>query len=289
MSYFPISLNSRRERVMSRKQKRIWWLLFAVIALAAIAVAFVEGHGRLNSVRPADDSETTQVEQIQAPQTQRPSARNLSLQPQAFNVGRKLGKRFAGNQREKSVIVGTLTVGAERRTVQTIRKQSTNGEQVDISVAGSLGLLTRNAGQGAKSAGARANGSDLELIERLVFDSADQFVLAQLRGASYYTVARDVRPESKDEPDGTLWDIVRVDDPEQDELKRPRSRWRLYYLNTTTGMIDRIESELQGERVIAEIRWSEVAGEKVPAQVTWKRQGQILMQYRLISFTHASA
>jgi hypothetical protein len=79
---------------------------------------------------------------------------------------------------------------------------------------------------------------------------------------------------------------VRVDDPERDIEKLPRSPWRLYYTNTTTGLIDRIVSEVQGRRITAEISsWSESNGERVPTQVTWKGEGRIIMQYSATSFS----
>jgi hypothetical protein len=125
------------------------------------------------------------------------------------------------------------------------------------------------------------------LIERLVFDSPDQFVLAQLRGASYYTVARNVRPpEASDGYSGPLWNIVRVNDPEPDEAKRARSRWRLYYINTKTGLIERIVSNSDGQQVTATLAWAEVQGEKIPVRITWKRQGETIMQYAMTDFTY---
>lgn len=144
-----------------------------------------------------------------------------------------------------------LTIGVDRRVASITRRQTDDGEQVEINVAGSAGLLTWSAAQGARGSGAPATGSDRELIERLVLDSPDQFVLAQLRGASYYTVARNVRPaEANDGYSGPLWNIVRVDDPSREQAQGPQSRWRLYYLNSTTGLIDRIVCELDGQQPI---------------------------------------
>jgi len=215
--------------------------------------------------------------------------RNLSLQPAAFNVGRRLGQRFGTNRLEQSILIGTLTIGNNQENVQLVRQQTNDGEEIQIAVGGTL--LTWKASEGAMSANGPATGAERQLIEQLVLDSPDQFVLAQLRGASYYVIARSMRPEGvADNYSGPLWNIVRVDDPERDEAKRPQSAWRLYYINTATGFIDRIVSEIQGQRIVAEISgWTEVNGEKVPSQINWARQGQTLMQYHLTTFTHAEA
>lgn len=216
--------------------------------------------------------------------------RNLSLQPEALAVARRLGTRFGHSNRVQSTVVGTLTIGTDTRVVHIVRTQTDEGEEIEINPAGRGGPLRWNAQAGALVSTSRAQGTDRELIERLVFDSPDQFVLAQLRGASYSTISRRVRPTNAAENyAGPLWDIVRVHDPERDEEKKPQSSWRLYYINTRTGLIDRIVSEAEGQRVNAEFTWSEVGGEKVPVEIVWTSRGQTIMQYRVTNFTHTTA
>lgn len=213
--------------------------------------------------------------------------RNLALQPEALRLSRLLGQRFASERFEQSSLIGVLSIGGEQETAQTIRSQTSDGEMVQIALAGTQTLFTWDGKEGAKSSQARATGADRDLIERLVFDSPDQFVLAQLRGAGYYTVARNVRgDESSEKRVSTLWNIIRVDDPQTDEAKRPLSRWRLYYVNVATGLIDRIISEVQGQRITAALTWTSIQGEKVPLQITWTRDRQTLMQYQLTNFVH---
>lgn len=229
-----------------------------------------------------------------APQTTReiqkvPTAKQLSLQPEALKVARQLGARFLARKDTTSVVNATLKIGSEARAMQMTRRQAPDGESVEIAIEGSPGPLAWHARQGALRLGRQPGPTERELIDRLVFDSPDQFVLMQFRGASYYTVARAVRPaDTSDGYDGPLWTIVRVDDPEQDEAKKPVSRWRLYYINTATNLIDRIECEVQGQRIVAEISsWTEQEGEKLPAQIVWTRDGQTLMQYTLTSFSQS--
>lgn len=252
-------------------------LLIGLVACGGAALLVVRARttDRLNSITQSSaTSRTTR------------NRRNLSLQPEALKLARQLGARFLNDNKKTSVLVGTLTIGSETRTMQMMRQQTEDGERVEIRVAGSP-ALSWNAKQGALAADQPANGSERQLIESFVFDSPDQFVLMQIRGASYYTVARSVRPlDAPDGYEGPLWTIVRVDDPERDEAKKPASLWRLYYLNTVTGLIDRIESEVDGRRIVAEFSsWTEQNGEKVPAQIVWTRDGQTLMQYSLTNFS----
>lgn len=273
-----------------KQHKRKAAAALALLVSAVAVVAYVTDRRRIVVPNPAKKTAVTQP----APADQanrgraKPRHRNLSLQPEALAVARRLGTRFGHRSRARSTVVGTLTIGAETRVVHIVRTQTDDGEEIEINPAGRGGPLRWNNETGALVSGSRAHGADRDLIERLVFDSPDQFVLAQLRGASYFTVARYVRPTDAGENyRGPLWNIVRVSDPQADESKAPQSLWRLYYIDAATGLIDRIESEVNGRRTLAEFSgWTEQNGEKVPATITWKQDGQTVMEYRVNSFGH---
>lgn len=273
---------------MSNKKRRVLLLVLIVLAISVCTLGY--GVVRKRKPAPFPKRPTASAFKAQAQDKNKSTAspqRNLSLQPQAFTLSRHLGARFSSRKQGTSAMSGVLTIGSEQKSFQINRKQTNDGEQIEITFSGESKLLTWDATTGAKASGTRADDADRILIERLLLDTPDQFILAQLRGASYYTIMRSGRmPDSKDNE--TLYDIVRVNDPEKDESKRPQSRWRLYYLNTNTGLIDRIESQAQGLRVIAQISWTEVNGEKVPARITWTRGGTTLMQYTLSAFSQSA-
>jgi ABC-type phosphate transport system substrate-binding protein len=177
----------------------MWLSLLAAICLAVVIV-FAKSYGPIpaqTSTRPTKPSG-------------RP--RNLRLQPEAAKLAKALGKRFAAEKKLRSVLVGSLTIDGVTRAVSVIRQQQDDGEEVNIQLNGSQTALAWSLDTAAIADGSRAAGAERTLIERLVFDSPDQFVLAHLRGASYFTVARHVRPtEATDGYEGPLWDVVRVD------------------------------------------------------------------------------
>jgi hypothetical protein len=213
----------------------------------------------------------------------------MRLQPQAAKLAQLVGKRFAAEKKLRSVLAGSLTIDGVTRPTSVIRRQRDDGEEVNIHVDGSQAPLTWSAETAAVANGARALGVERELIERLVFDSPDQFILAQLRGASYFTVAHHARlPEATDGYDGPLWDVVRVDDSLLDEARRPESSWRLYYVNLQTGLIDRVMYELRGEPVQAEfLNWTDYEGERVPSHIVWRKGTTEVMEFQLTSFSQA--
>jgi hypothetical protein len=215
-------------------------------------------------------------------------ARNLSLQPEASRMSRVLGKRFLASSGGASVFTGNLTTGRGPQPVTIVRRQTATGETVQI------GLVTRSF-----------NWSDLDgvtaltgeaptqverlLVERFIFDSADQFILAQLRGASYSTVARNARPVeagASENYSGPVWNIVRITDAERDPRKRPVNPSRLYYINSNTGLIEKIVTESGIEPIEVFLSdWIAVSGEKVPTNIVWKHQAETVMQFALTSFT----
>ena len=218
-------------------------------------------------------------------------SRNLEMQPEALKLSRRLGgQRFKARATHGLVLTGVLTTNDEIQVIRIARRQNAKGERVEIAFEGKPGSFAWDETSGSLSSRGTLTLSERTLLERLTCDSADQFILAQLRGASYYVVAHNVRPNDvADDYSGPLWDVVRIDDPEQDEQKRPLSRWRLYYLNSITGLIDQIVSEIQGKRIEANFSgWTEQASEKFPSTITWTSQGQRLMTFTLTNVSFAA-
>ena len=107
-------------------------------------------------------------------------------------------------------------------------------------------------------------------------------MLAQLRGATYFTIVRNLRPtDTNDGYAGPLWTLVRVNEP-QAAAARPLSPWRIYYLNVQTGLPDRVEYELNSQPVTVEfVEWIKQGEETNPSVVKWSSNGQPLMELRI--------
>lgn len=269
---------------MFRNYKNV--LLGVVLsAVAAVAVNV------LLAARSSSETETIAPNKQGAPQpaNNRARSRNLSLQPEAFNLSRRLGRRFSTNKPQESTVIGNLKIGTEESQATVIRKVRDDGEQVEIQAPNLGRTLGWNSLRGAFAADAPATGNVRDLIERIVLDSPDQFVLAQLRGASYQTIARNVRPAGvSDDYAGPLWTVVRVDESAPDKEKKTRTNWRLYYLNSKTGLLDKIVSQGEAGQIETQLSgWTDFAGEKVATQITWSSNERVIMQYRIIQFSNA--
>ena len=260
-------------------------LLSVVVVCVAVSVAVFIAHARptshiLTTQQLPPQSTTQNVADVEAG--------NLSLQPEAVKLSRRVrGEHFDPKKPRSVVMHGVLTTANDKRNVQIRRNQSGSGEQVEVSLAGSQASLLWDAAAGAHSSSGPLDLNDRTLLERFTFDGADEFIFAQLRGASYYTVAHNVRPDgAPDNYSGPIWDVVRIDDLEKDEQQQPLSRWRLFYLNTATGLIDKIAYDSQGDRIEVNFAdWTDQHGEKFPSTITWTSHGQTLLTFNLTTVT----
>ena len=258
-----------------RSKRVLLWTLPVVLLACAVSAVFLSSASSITQTTP------TPV------QTRTGKMRNLSLQPEAFKLSRRLGNRFISSRSTSSTAVGTLITGTLQQSVNVVRNQTPTGENVGIGMSGTVGTLTWSDVDGPKASSSSLNEGQRMLIERLVLDSPDQFVLAQLRGASYYTVSRNVRDDlgGSDNYSGPLWDVIRVEEPATEASRRPLSNSRLYYLNVQTGLIDKIVSEVRGEKIEANVlEWVDQAGEQVPSRIVWKRGQETVQEFRLTSF-----
>jgi len=210
----------------------------------------------------------------------------LSVQPEADRVRRRLGQRFLQGGKERVVSTGTLTVGTRQYQIRIARTQGDDGEQVEIALDGGAASLTWSAKQGPLSAGVSPSFAERSLIERLALDSPDQFVLAQLRGAAYYTVARAARPAGTgglENYNGPVWDVIQVSEPIHSPTAVPLSGWRLYQINVATGLIDKVVCKEQpGQDLTAEIKtWITQGGETLSSHIIWNQGTQTVMELTL--------
>lgn len=263
---------------MSRRRNRLIFggalIALLVCATSIIIISRASTNSPAPVVKPSPQPRKSQ------------KARNLLLRPEALAVARRIGARFHPSSRATSTAVGKLAIGGNEHPVTIVRKQTETGETVEL-LLDNLGLRWGHR-EGLRTVSGPVDHADRLLAERLVLDSPDQFVLAQLRGASYFTVARNVRPtDAGEDYNGPLWNVVRVEEPAQDENLRPLSTWRLYYINVQTGLPDRIECQLDGEDIRTDfLEWTEQNGEKSPSRVTWSSGGQVIMEYRAIQVSH---
>lgn len=261
--------------------------------IPALLVVVIGGIVVLAARKASDEAQAPQLPAQESVSTGPAKAasrfRNLSFQPEAAKLGVKLGQRFIGSDSDVSVLIGEVVTNETRMPVRVIRRQDKQGESVEITGSGKS--LAWSASHSSKTVGS-LNEVDGSLIERVVFDSADAFVLAQLRGASYQVVAKNVRADldGADNYDGPLWTVVRIGYSGADIETKPETPFRFYYINARTGLLDKVISEVQGEEVVATLDgWITQGGETFPSVVRWSTGGRQIMEFKVITFVRPNA
>jgi hypothetical protein len=182
-------------------------------------------------------------------------------------------------------MTGVLTIGGSHHQVTIARIQDDAGERTSIALDNGPATLVWDGTNGAVSGGSPAAGSERSLIERLALDSPDQFIMAQLRAASYQTIASSARPVSaanNNNYTGPVWDIVRVAEPARGNPHLPLSAFRLYHINVGTGLLDKVVSVEDGQPIEADVlAWANQGGDLVPSHITWNQGSQVLMDLTL--------
>lgn len=215
--------------------------------------------------------------------------RNLSLQPEAAKLSTRLGQRFIGSDSDVAVLIGEVITNEARVPVRVIRRQDKQGESVEITMNGKP--LAWSPSHNSQTDGSVSE-FERSLLQRIVYDSPDAFILAQLRGASYQVVGKNVRADrgGADNYDGPLWTVVRVSHSGADSVAKPESPARLFYINSRTGLLDKIVSEVQGEQVVATLDgWVTDTGETFPSTVRWSNNGRQIMEFKVITFVRPNA
>lgn len=215
----------------------------------------------------------------------------LSFQPEADNFRRRLGTRFLIPGQELALLGGTLTIGSQTHSIIVARRQDDDTERVTVALDGAAASLSWDGIAGAIYNGATASGTERQICERIALDSPDQFILAQLRAASYQTIARSAMPSDAagaDSYTGPVWDVVRVAEPQAGSPNPPQSKARIFHINSKTGVIDRVLSQEQGQIVVAEISgWVSRGREVEPTHTLWQQDGQTAMELTITSSSHA--
>jgi len=209
----------------------------------------------------------------------------LAVQPLADRLRRRLGQRFDLPGHEVTTMTGVLSIGGSHHQVTIVRIQDDGGERAMIALDNGPATLVWDGTDGAVSGDGPAAGNDRSLIERLALDSPDQFIMAQLRGASYQTIASSARPEgalNDSNYTGPIWDVVRVAEPDRGNPHFPLSTFRIYHINVVTGLLDKILSVEAGQTIEADILgWANQGGDVLPTHITWNQGSQTLMELTL--------
>lgn len=249
----------------------------AVLVLAAAALTFAAARPYVrNSLRvAASPAERQQGGQPQLPAAAAAHTDRVSrarLWPQLRPALSSLGDRLERPGKERLVVTGTLARGDEPAAPFVLTREFPDRLRLEETGARGRRVYVFNADHPA-GGGVRER-EELDVVETLLFDTAEQFFAAQMRGAATRQVGQRVRLDDGSTPNysGPYCAVYQVtEEARGGSPHSPRSKF--YYFNADTMLLERVMYQSAGEgdaRRQVEVRlsdWRTSEGQATPRRV----------------------
>lgn len=215
--------------------------------------------------------------------------RRSRLTPHQRELLKALGDRLEKPGKERLTLLGTITRLTEAdRSPAPISLTLEFPDRLRLEeIRGNKKLITAFDGSKTWGQGKTLKRSDEDLVETLLFDSVEHFLLGQLQGYATRLLGTNFRLDDGTNPNyaGPFYDIYEVTD-ELPGATEPRTQTKLYYFNSATALLERVryESDRDGVPVSVEILfddWQAVGGQGVPRQLTRRENDQPVLQLNL--------
>lgn len=251
-----------------------------------LAVFAASGRAWLTNERVVPPSERATVPVATAPQTETLSF-TLNRAQLGHHVVRALdalGDRFESPGRARSILTGAFVRhvgGTQVSAPMVLLREFPDKVRFEVQTASGLRVLGHD-GRQSWSQDSSISREDAALVEELVTDSVEHFITGQATGDATFHLGDMFRLNDSSDAEyaGPFYDILRVDDTFRNSSGL-RARPTLFYLNSRTGLPERIVYELPGEGATTRVEvefgeWFTVAGQKLPRRTAWKKGGALV-------------
>jgi hypothetical protein len=250
------------------------WLGLPALALSFGAITFATAkifRHTTPGVKPGTVQNSSKVEKS----NRGVYVRRAQLSPRlALNLS-ALGNRLEQPGKERLILMGTLRLaGEEKREFAAFLEFP---DKLRLSFAGPKERVLIFDGQQTKALLTAA--ADLDLIETLVYDSAEHFFAAQMQGNATRFLGSRFRTDDGANPDysGPYFDVYKIaDQVKASGQERPA---KLYYFNSDTLLLERVsylsnrgDAEISVETRLSD--WRETNGQQVPRRIERLENGK---------------
>ena len=190
-----------------------------------------------------------------------------------------LGNRFESPAQGRSIMTATFMRSKGEPRQFTIIRELPDKLRIEETVLTTQRTIGHDGNRPWARTGSLSE-EDLRLIETLVRDSVEHFIAGQARGDATFHLGDMFRADdgSNQNYEGPFHDILRVDDAFE-TLEGTKTRPTLFYLNSRTGLLEKIAYEREEGKIEVEFReWITIANQKTPGRITWKENGSVTNQ-----------
>jgi hypothetical protein len=221
--------------------------------------------------------------------------RRVRVRPGLRDALDALGDRMVKPGRERLLLTATLAREGENAAPVHLVREFPNLLRVEgrASGAGRTSALVFD-GARARRPGGDVSRADEDLIETLVYDSAEYFFQGQIKGSATRFLGSGFRLDGGETPDleGPTYSVYQIVQPIRG-AGEARERVKLYYFNAATHLLERVkyDAEREGTQVSVEVLlgdWQAVEGQRVPGRIVRTENGAPVFDLKATSAAFSS-
>lgn len=244
-----------------KRNHRLLWLTLAIAGLVLTALTFASGKLRLLTGSYAKRSGIERAAYV----------RRSSLSPKLVSHLNVLGDRLEKPGKERLSLTGTLSRANDSQEVVAVFEFP---ERLRLSMQkGSQKRVVSFDGQHAKAQGSPVNAAEEDLLETLVYGSAEHFFNTQMQGQATRLLGSRFLLHRGSTADyiGPYYDVYKVADQVKTSHDQ-REQMKLYYFNSDTLLLERVTYEMYRNGAIVKVEerlsdWTMEDGQQVARRI----------------------
>lgn len=277
---------------MSKKQKKVLWPLLAIAALGLSAYAFTSSRGL--SGRSTPETKPGNQNPFAVANAAGDDYVRMSRLPSQLRWSLKaLGDRIQKPGKERLTLTGTLQDANAAPVPVLLVLEFPDHLRIEMQGTGPHRIITFN-GKTAGKPGGRLDQGEQDLIETLVYDTAEHFFSTQTGGQATRLLGSRFRLDDGSSPNysGPFYDIYEVSD-QIDTSPQSRQQTKCYFLNSETLMPERVQYEVErnGSPMRVEIRaseWQPAQGQQIARRIVRLENNQPVLTLVITSVVLSS-
>ena len=258
-----------------KRNRRVLWLALSVACLVLTALTFAAS-GKLRSTY------TKGSQPAPGPARAKRGAyiRASALSPKLVSHLKAMGDRLENPGRERLSLTGTLTRANDSQPEQ-VTAVCEFPDQVRLTKQkGNQARVITFDGEQVKADGNPRDEAERDLIETLVYGSAEHFFNTQMQGLATRLLGSRflLHRGSTADYNGPYYDVYKVADQVKTSADQ-REQVKFYYFNSDTLLLERVTYEIlrNGATVAVEVKlgdWTKEAGQQVARRIERFENGE---------------
>ncbi len=270
---------------MKRNRRRVFWPALLIALLGVTAVTFVAS-GRLRGPGTTGTKTTSQSGSGQARLKRAAYVRRGNLSPKLNWHLSALGDRLEKPGRERLSVTGTLSRADSKAEAVTAVWEFPDRLRLTAQKGNQARVIAFD-GEQVSAGGNPLDEAEQDLLETLVYGSAEHFFDTQMEGMATRFLGSRFRLDDGSSADysGPYYDVYKVADKVK-TANDQREQLKLYYFNSETLLLERVVYEIarNGATVKVEERlgdWTREQGQLVARRIERRENGESVFVFTM--------